>query len=198
MGFPLPLWPTVFVFPLAICFYYFLLAGGRTFQFDEGDEGSAALAQVSFAGTGMGGTLVLGLWGGSVPVWNAVAGGVLMAGAIALYEWARRTIWKRGFHIAWTGEVPGELCEDGPYRFIRHPLYTSYIVAFAAQLAALPSLWTVAIFLLNAGLYVHAAFDDERSLAKSALAPAYAEYKRRTGMFLLRRSQQRRGSPQED
>jgi protein-S-isoprenylcysteine O-methyltransferase Ste14 len=198
MGFPLPLWPTIFVFPLALCFYYFLLAGGRTFEFDEGDEGSAALAQVSFAATGMGGTLVLGLGGGSVPPWNAVAGGVLMAGAIVLYEWGRHTIWNRGFHIAWTGEAPDALCEDGPYRFIRHPLYTSYIVAFAAQLAALPSLWTVAIFLFNAGLYIHAAFDDERSLAKSALAAAYTEYKPRTGMFLPRPGRWKPGTQARD
>jgi len=188
VGFPLPLWPTAFILPLALCFYYFLLAGGRTFEFDEGDEGPAMLAQFSFAATGMGGTLVLGLGGGSVPPWHALGGGVLMACAIALYEWARHTIWNRGFHIAWTGEVPDALCEKGPYRFIRHPLYTSYGLAFAAQLVALPSLWTIAIFLFNAGLYTHAAFDDERSLARSALAGDYAGYKRRTGMFLPRLS----------
>jgi protein-S-isoprenylcysteine O-methyltransferase Ste14 len=186
VGFPLPLWPTIFVFPLAVCFYYFLLAGGRTFEFDEGDERSAVVAQISLAGTGLGGTLVLGLGGGTVPPWNAVAGGALMVGAIALYEWSRRTIWQRGFHLAWTGEVPAAVCESGPYGFIRHPLYTSYILAFTAQLAALPSFWTVAIWLFNTGLYVHAAFDDERSLARSGLAPDYAGYRRRTGMFLPR------------
>jgi len=72
----------------------------------------------------------------------------------------------RGFHIAWTGEVPDALWEDGPYRFLRHPLYTSYIAAFAAQLATLPSLWTAAIFLFNAGLYIHSACDDERKPRK--------------------------------
>lgn len=195
MGFPLPVWPTVFVFPFAVCFYYFLLAGGRTFEIDEGDEWSALLAQLSFAGTGMGGTLVLGLGGGSVPRWNAVAGGALMAGAIALYEWARHTIRNRGFHIAWTGEVPAAVCEAGPYRFIRHPLYTSYILAFAAQLAALPSFWTVAIFLFNASLFVHAAFDDERSLSHSGLAADYAGFRCRTGMFLPRLGRPEEGPP---
>jgi len=182
---PFPLWPTVFVFALGLCFYYFLLAGGRTLEFNPGDEWAAALAQFSFTITGVLGTLFLG-YRAQVPAANAIASAVLMAGALALYEWARRTVRHRGFHIAWTGEVPAELCAEGPYAHIRHPLYASYILAFAAQLAALPQWPTLAIFLFNLALFAHAARDDERTLAKSGLAADYAQYKRRTGMFLPR------------
>nr|WP_166178405.1 isoprenylcysteine carboxylmethyltransferase family protein [Altererythrobacter segetis] len=180
-----PLWPTVFILPLGLCFYYFILAGARTFEVSPDDDLGSGIAQFSFLVTGTLATLFLG-YRAHVPMGNAVAGGALMAAALTLYEWARHTIADRRFHIAWNGEVPEAVCEDGPYAHIRHPIYASYLIAFAAMLAALPSLWSLAIFLLNASLFVHAARDDERSMAGSDLAPVYARYKRRTGMFLPR------------
>jgi protein-S-isoprenylcysteine O-methyltransferase Ste14 len=182
MGLSIPLWPTAFVFPLGLCFYYFLLAGSRTFEIGPEDDLASGIAQFSFFVTGMLATILLG-YRADVTVWNAVAGAALMAGALALYEWARQTIFERRFRIAWNGAVPEELCEAGPYRHVRHPLYTSYMLAFAAQLAAVPSLWTAIIFLFNLGLFTHAALHDERSLAQSDLAEDYAGYRRRTGMF---------------
>jgi protein-S-isoprenylcysteine O-methyltransferase Ste14 len=182
MGLSIPLWPTAFVFPLGLCFYYFLLAGSRTFEIGPEDDLASGIAQFSFFVTGMLATILLG-YRAEVAVWNAVAGAVLMAGALALYEWARQTIMWRRFHIAWNGGVPEAVCEAGPYRRVRHPLYASYMLAFAAQLAAIPSIWTALVFLFNVGLFLHAALHDERSLAQSDLAEAYASYRRRTGMF---------------
>lgn len=180
-----PLWPTVFLFPLALCFYYFLMAGAQTFEHSPADDLAAGLAQFSFFGTGTLGTVFLG-FRADVPPANAMASAALMLCSLALYTWARRTVKERQFHIAWSGDVPDAVCEQGPYRYIRHPAYASYMVAFAAVLAALPKWPALAIFLFNVALFVHAAHDDERSLAASELAADYARYKRRTGMFLPR------------
>jgi protein-S-isoprenylcysteine O-methyltransferase Ste14 len=185
MGLSVPLWPTIFYLPLSLCFYYFLLAGARTFEILPEDDLSSGIAQFSFFVTGLLGTIALGYKTQVSPA-NAVAGAVLMAGALLLYEWARRTIAGRRFYIAWSAEVPEAVCESGPYRYVRHPLYASYIVAFGAQLAALPSPWSLAIFAFNAGLFLHAAVSDEHSLASSDLSAEYARYKRRTGMMFPR------------
>jgi protein-S-isoprenylcysteine O-methyltransferase Ste14 len=185
MGLSLPLWPTAFVIPLGLCFYYFLLAGSRTFEIQPDDDLGSGIAQFSFFVTGMLGTILLG-YRANVSVRNAVAGSALMACALALYEWARQTIMERRFPIAWNGNVPEAMCKAGPYRFVRHPLYASYMLAFAAQFAAVPSIWIGAIFIFNVGLFTHAALDDERSLARSHLADEYARYKSGTGMFLPR------------
>ena len=107
-----------------------------------------------------------------------------MIAALGLYEWARHTIMDRRFHIAWSGDIPEAVCQEGPYAHVRHPVYASYIIAFAAMLAALPSLWSLAIFLFNAGLFIHAARDDERSLGASDLSDDYSRYRMRTGMFI--------------
>ena len=180
-----PLWPTVFLFPLALCFYYFLLAGARTFEHSPADDLGAGLAQFSFLVTGTLGTLLFG-YRATVPPANAAVSAAPMLCSLALYTWVRRTVKERRFHIAWSGEVPDAVCEHGPYRYVRHPAYASYMLAFAAMLAALPKWPVLAVFLFNVALFVHAARDDERSLAGSALAGEYARYKRCTGMFLPR------------
>ncbi len=180
-----PLWPMLFWLGLAACFYYFLLAGGLTFQRRPNDEAGSFLAQFSFVGTGMLGVMALG-YRAALPVANAVAGAIVMALALALYEWARRTIRDRRFHIAWSSDVPEELCAQGPYRFVRHPLYLSYILAFAALPVALPRLGTLGIFLLNLALFTHAARHDESVIARSHLAEEYEAYRARAGMFLPR------------
>jgi protein-S-isoprenylcysteine O-methyltransferase Ste14 len=174
----------VFVLPLGLCFYYFILAGARTFEVNADDDLGSGVAQASFL-SGTLGTLLAG-YRADVSPWHAISGAALMIGALLLYEWARRTIMSRRFHIAWSGDVPEAVCEAGPYRYIRHPLYASYVLAFAAMLAAVPSPWTLAILVGNAGLFVHAARDDERSIAASDLAADYARYKQRAGMFFPR------------
>ena len=65
-------------------------------------------------------------------------------------------------------------------------LMTQSVLAFLALLTAVPGPASLAIFLFNAALFAHAAASDERALAASPLAEAYAAYKRRTGMFVPR------------
>ena len=181
----LPFWQTAYLFVLGLSFYYFVLAGARTFEVNVGDETPSGIAQFSFLITGTIGTLVFN-FGHSLPLANALAGAVLLLASLALYEWARHVIRNRRFHLAWTGDVPDAVCEEGPYRFVRHPLYLSYILAFVAVVAAYPGLASAAILIFNGALFTHAAITDERSLGRSDLAAAYADYKARTGMFVPR------------
>ena len=84
------------------------------------------------------------------------------------------------------GEVPPAVCDAGPYRYVRHPFYLSYIVAFVGVAVAFPSLIVCGVCLLNMGLFVYVAFDDERVLLGRAIAKDYGGYKMRVGMFLPR------------
>ncbi len=88
--------------------------------------------------------------------------------------------------MAWVGatHVPETLCDSGPYRYIRHPIYLSYVLAFLAVLVALAALDHDGHFLLNLVVFVDCARRDERGIAGSALAADYAAYRKRTGMFL--------------
>ena len=181
--FPVP--QPLFLLSFVLVFTYFLLAGGHTFERSPDDDLAGMVAQISFLGTGAVATWLLG-FRRAIPLWNGIGSALLLLGALLLYEWARREIRERGFHIAGSSDVPEALCDEGPYAFIRHPVYVSYMLAFLAQLVALPGLGTGLIFLANMALFTLAAANDEKSLSRSALADVYARYKRRTGMFFPR------------
>ena len=153
----------------------------------------AGWAQFSLLVTGAIGASLLGFDQHVSPARGGVAALVLLT-ALCWYEWSRRTIRACHFHIAWSGDVPDSVCDKGPYAFVRHPVYTSYVLAFLAVPIAFPRWETVAIFLFNSALYLHAALDDERSLTRSPLQDAYAAYRKRTGMFLPRLSGSLRGA----
>ena len=174
----------ILVVVLGCSFVYFLGAGARTFTSSGTDDVGALWAQISF-GSGALTTIWLGLL---VPIrlYTGLASIAILVCSLALYESARHVIWGRGFYIAWSGDVPEALCERGPYAYIRHPIYASYILAFLAEFAAIPTSITLAVLLFNAGLFTHAALSDERSLASGSFGAEYAQYKQRTGMFLPR------------
>ena len=168
---------------LASPFLYFLVAGARTFEVPEGSDAGVVLGQISF----LSGALAI-LWIGlqeNMRLGNAVAGIAIDLLSILLYEWTRWTVEGRGFSIALAGEVPHALCESGPYKFVRHPFYLSYLLAFLAMWVAAADLLTAAVFICNLALFVYAARDDERTLANSPLAGAYGKYKAQVGMLLI-------------
>jgi protein-S-isoprenylcysteine O-methyltransferase Ste14 len=49
---------------------------------------------------------------------------VAQCAAVALMAWARLTLGSRSFHAA-ADPTAGGLVTGGPYRFIRHPIYTA-------------------------------------------------------------------------
>jgi len=52
---------------------------------------------------------------------------VVQSGAAALLIWARLAFGRRSFHLA-ANSTEGGLVKTGPYRHIRHPIYTAFCV----------------------------------------------------------------------
>jgi protein-S-isoprenylcysteine O-methyltransferase Ste14 len=103
-----------------------------------------------------------------------------------LYEWTRRAVLGRIFYTGLSGEVPETVCKQGPYKYVRHPFYMSYMTAFLGMVTAFPAPVTGTLCVLNIAFFVNMAFDDESVLARSKLAADYGEYKTSAGMFLPR------------
>lgn len=73
----------------------------------------------------------------------------------------------------------------GLYRFVRHPLYTAYFLAFAGEAALVmqPVMWLA--FALFIGLELVRARAEEELLAVT-FGDEYANYRQSTGMFFPR------------
>jgi protein-S-isoprenylcysteine O-methyltransferase Ste14 len=149
------------------------------------DDLGAGWAQFSFLVTGALSVSFVGLRTSIQPL-NGIASVIILCCSVGLYEWARHVIWGRQFSIAWSGRVPDSVCDSGPYLYIRHPIYASYMLAFLAELLAMPSFVMLGCVVFNTALFLHAAFSDERSLRNSVLRDDYAKYRAATRMFLPR------------
>ena len=113
---------------------------------------------------------------------------LLFAVALAIFFWAIGTTRRQPPTLAFEDDKPSMLYRNGPYRYVRHPFYLSYITFWigtaVATLDLLP--WLVPLVMLL--LYADAARREEQKFANSELARAYAEYREQAGMFLPRAS----------
>lgn len=117
---------------------------------------------------------------------RAGIGAGLFLAAAALFVWAVRTNSRRPLTRIFSPDVPAHLVTVGPYRWLRHPCYSAYLLSFSAGLTVNPTYWLGAVALLMLVLYYQAARYEERKFKHSPLGQDYARYRESTGMFLPR------------
>jgi len=84
------------------------------------------------------------------------------------------------------GDQPEHIVTYGAYRWIRHPFYASFILAFLAAVVFLPH-WVTLGSLAYAWVALNlTAQREERRLAGSAFGSQYRQYLGRTGRFFPR------------
>lgn len=88
--------------------------------------------------------------------------------------------------FVFTEAAPHSFCTNGPYQYVRHPLYAAYILAWLSPPVATGQWWLLATTGWMALLYGLAAWREERAFDQSPFAAEYQAYRSRTGMFLPR------------
>jgi protein-S-isoprenylcysteine O-methyltransferase Ste14 len=78
---------------------------------------------------------------------------------------------------------PHSIVTGGPYQYLRHPFYTSYLIFWSGWAIAAWSSWTLLPVATFAILYVTAARAEEKKFSTTPLAVEYQAYKSRTGFF---------------
>jgi protein-S-isoprenylcysteine O-methyltransferase Ste14 len=79
-------------------------------------------------------------------------------------------------------KVDPELVTTGPYRKVRHPIYSGIILAMIGTTIAVSLFWLVAVIVTGAYFIVSATV-EERYMAER-FPDSYPEYKRSTKMLI--------------
>jgi protein-S-isoprenylcysteine O-methyltransferase Ste14 len=108
-------------------------------------------------------------------------GAVLFAGGLALAVWARLHL-GRNWGMPMTQRAEPKLITSGPYRFVRHPIYTGLLTAILGTTLVNNLLGLVIVAVLIAYFY-YCGTVEERNLTATFPA-AYPEYKARTKMLI--------------
>ena len=113
--------------------------------------------------------------------WLAGIGLVLFAVGLGFAIWARVHI-GRNWGTPMTQKDEPELVTSGPYRLVRHPIYSGILVAGIGTAVALSWVWLAAVVL--GGIYfVYSATVEERYLGEQ-FPDDYPPYKRSTKMLV--------------
>ncbi len=118
------------------------------------------------------------------PVLGAI-GAIVFASGLALAMWARIHLGKN-WGMPMTQKDEPELVTSGPYRFVRHPIYSGLLVAVLGTALA-TSLAGLVIVLVLGGYFYYSATVEERNLIATfpEAYPAYRAHTKRLIPFVL-------------
>jgi protein-S-isoprenylcysteine O-methyltransferase Ste14 len=109
-------------------------------------------------------------------------GVILIAAGLGFSVWARQYLGRN-----WSGTVQvkqdHQLICDGPYRFVRHPIYTGILVAFLGTALIVGHWGGILAVLIAAGSFWRKLTLEERFM-RETFGSAYEEYRARTAALI--------------
>lgn len=103
--------------------------------------------------------------------------------SLTLFWYAKKAIERVNFDVIFSQKAPEVLVTKGPYRYIRHPFYTSYIVAYLGLIILNYNLVVSFLAGILIADYILAAKTEENKFLNSSFSDEYKTYKAKTKMF---------------
>jgi protein-S-isoprenylcysteine O-methyltransferase Ste14 len=122
--------------------------------------------------------------GGSLEVHSLIVGAigaVLFVSGLALAVWARIHL-GRNWGMPMTEKAEPELVTSGPYRFVRHPIYSGLLLALVGT-ALVTNLIGLIIAAVVGVYFFYSAKTEEKNLT-AAFPKAYPAYRTATKMLI--------------
>ena len=113
--------------------------------------------------------------------WLRGAGLAMFSVGLAIAIWARVHL-GRNWGMPMTEKVDPDLVTTGPYRRVRHPIYSGILLAMIGSALAISLSLLVAVLLLG-GYFVYSAVVEERFMA-TRFPDAYPQYKQSSKMLV--------------
>ena len=108
---------------------------------------------------------------------------LLYCASLVLFWWAVYANREKPLSAVFSPDLPMHFVSHGPYTWIRHPFYTSYLLTWLAGVVATGDPWLLSTVFVMVTIYWKAAILEERKFFQSALASLYVAYRSRTGLF---------------
>lgn len=121
----------------------------------------------------------------SIPDWVRWLGVCMAATGFALLQWSQTILGK-----SWSDTprimIGQQLVTEGPYRWIRHPIYTAFLLILGSPLLISGNLVVGLSWLGMTAMDIRGSVDYEEAALRDHFGTAYQEYKNRTGALLPR------------
>jgi protein-S-isoprenylcysteine O-methyltransferase Ste14 len=83
-------------------------------------------------------------------------------------------------------DAPKSIVTWGPYRFVRHPFYASFLLLLTGSVLAAPHPVVIAMLVVSFFLLNYTAAREEKRLSASSFGAEYVAYLSKTGRFVPR------------
>ena len=129
------------------------------------------------------------------PTWSRWIGACLGIISLPLFAWTHHTLGKN-WSVALLTKEGHTLVANGPYRWVRHPMYTTIFLQ-ALAFFLLSANWIIGMTGLGTSILCVARVGDEEALMIEEFGDQYRAYMQRTGRFLprIRAEARLRGTP---
>ena len=152
------------------------------FHFDSGRLSKRGIILVSsVAATAVIYTYLLYL--NTQPELAIIIGLILIVVSNVIFWWAIIVTRQANLLAAFTESKPSSLVETGPYRYVRHPFYTSYIIFWVGFAVATATILSLIPLVYMFWLYNRAAAQEEAFFSQTEMAETYAQFAQKRGRF---------------
>lgn len=116
----------------------------------------------------------------------ALIGAALYSATLALFWWSVPYARRAKLALAFTTSTSTTLLDYGPYGWVRHPFYASYLLYWISGIVATENLWLLLSAAIMSYFYINAIVREEAELLARPDIANYVAYRARTGCLLPR------------
>jgi len=118
-------------------------------------------------------------------VWSRWLGVAVSLAGFALLQWSQITLGKNWSDAPKLYENQ-EMVTGGPYTWIRHPIYTAFLLILGSQLLITANWFIGVLWIAMTGLDVAARIKAEEAMLVGQFGEGYRAYQQRTGRLVPR------------
>ena len=111
--------------------------------------------------------------------WVVLLGGLVFAAGLAVFRWSHKAL-GRNWSITLEIREKHRIVSSGPYKFVRHPMYLSFLLMGLGQALLLPNWISGMAGIVGFAVLFFLRVDKEERMMQDGFGPEYEQYMRRT------------------